>query len=139
MAFFDHKFTFGEGETQSPSAIVVLEFKRPGATPKPDESPMRQVTRTVSDIKSGQVKEKGRPILIGRTAPAYGYVICDFTEALQKECLDLGYKPTPDGLGFYSFNDNWNLYTEVISYNKLLLDAKKRHRAFFEKLGISTV
>jgi len=41
---------------------------------------------------------------------------------------------TPDGEGFFGFNPNFGAYIEVISYDKLLKDAKERNSILFDKL-----
>lgn len=43
---------------------------------------------------------------------------------------------TPDGAGYFKFHTQLNCYIEILSYDKMLDDAKKRNRAFFEKLQI---
>jgi hypothetical protein len=48
----------------------------------------------------------------------------------------MGARPTPDNLGYYGYNPNLNAYYEVLSYTKLLNDAKKRNRILFEKLNL---
>ena len=47
----------------------------------------------------------------------------------------MGARRTPDNLGYYGFNEALNAYYEVISYTKLLGDAKKRNRILFDKLN----
>jgi hypothetical protein len=34
------------------------------------------------------------------------------------------------------FNRNHNAHVEIVAFDKIVLDAKQRHKAFFEKLGI---
>ncbi len=41
---------------------------------------------------------------------------------------------TPDGMGYYGYQPERNAYYEVISYSKLLADAKKRNQILFDKL-----
>ena len=41
---------------------------------------------------------------------------------------------TADNLGYFGYNQGRYAYIEVISYNKMLADAKKRHDVFFDKL-----
>jgi hypothetical protein len=43
---------------------------------------------------------------------------------------------TPDNLGYYGYNPSLSAYVEIISYAKLLRDAKKRNRILFEKLHL---
>jgi hypothetical protein len=42
----------------------------------------------------------------------------------------------PDRLGWYQWRGNINLYIEVMSWDKVLKDAKMRNQIFFHKLGI---
>lgn len=41
---------------------------------------------------------------------------------------------TPDGMGYYGYQSERHAYFEVISYAKLLADAKKRNQILFDKL-----
>ena len=42
--------------------------------------------------------------------------------------------PMADNLGYSGYNPGRKAYTEVISYSKMLADAKKRNEILFEKL-----
>jgi hypothetical protein len=46
------------------------------------------------------------------------------------------FKPMPDKLGWFSWVGNISLYTEVISWDKVLKDANMRNKIFFQKLGL---
>jgi hypothetical protein len=48
----------------------------------------------------------------------------------------MGGRRTPDNLGYYDFNEALNAYYEILSYEKILGDAKKRNRILFEKLNL---
>ena len=39
-------------------------------------------------------------------------------------------------LGWFGYNNNYNAYIEVISFDRLVNAAKERNRAFFDKLGL---
>ena len=41
---------------------------------------------------------------------------------------------TPDGEGFFGYNPVKGAYIEIISYEKLVKDAKKRNQVLFDKL-----
>jgi hypothetical protein len=64
------------------------------------------------------------------------YIICDITKEISKFAKNFQFTPTPDQERFYCFNTNYNSYTEIISFDKMLKDAKKRQTAFFDKLNI---
>jgi hypothetical protein len=49
---------------------------------------------------------------------------------------DMDAFPTPDNQGYYGFSKNNGVYFEVMDYNKMLSDAKKRNRIFFDKLNL---
>ncbi|OQY42175.1 MAG: hypothetical protein B6240_14295 [Desulfobacteraceae bacterium 4572_87] len=66
----------------------------------------------------------------------YCYIIADPTDKLTQILEYSGFNKTPDGDGYYFFNPTHNAYVELISYRKLLEDAKKRNRILFDKLGI---
>jgi hypothetical protein len=50
---------------------------------------------------------------------------------------DFNYAKLKGELGYYTYNRNLNAHTEILAFNKIVGDAKQRHKAFFEKLGIS--
>jgi hypothetical protein len=48
------------------------------------------------------------------------------------------FKPVFDGFdGHTLFNPAFNAYIELVSFEKVLRDAKRKHRAFFDRLGIT--
>jgi hypothetical protein len=49
---------------------------------------------------------------------------------------DLDALITPDNQGYYGFHKTYGVYYELIDYAKMLQDAKKRNRIFFEKLNL---
>ncbi len=138
---FDRPVAF-RTENEASNPVTIFEFKRPGrdnfANPSSKEDPVEQVVRYVNALRAGQYRTpKGREINIGTTTPFYGYVVCDLTSKV-KQWLhdDKDFKPMPDGLGYFLWRGNINLYIEVLSWSKLLKDAEIRNRAFFHKLGI---
>ena len=62
------------------------------------------------------------------------YVICDMTSKMRTHCLNSGLLPAADNMGYSGFNQGRHAYIEVLSYNKLLADARKRNEILFEKL-----
>jgi len=43
---------------------------------------------------------------------------------------------TPDGLAYCGYHRTYQIYYEVLDYGKIVSDAKKRNRIFFERLNI---
>jgi len=92
----------------------------------------------VRQIREGKFKTpKGRDILVSENTNFYGYVVCD----LPKKVADWlhsekNFTMMPDGLGWFQWYGNINLYIEVLSWTKLLANAEMRNKIFFHKLGI---
>jgi|CXWL01.1.fsa_nt_gi hypothetical protein len=139
LAIYDRTLAFGEGRDPY-VAFSVIEFKRPMRLDFPDRTPLAQVFDVVREIREGKFKARGgRPIDgMSKDAPAYCFVICDVTPAVERGAEDAGGQLTPDGRGYFGWNANLKLYFEVISYEKLVADALRRNRYLFKKLGLPT-
>ncbi len=141
LLVFDAPVLF-RGDNQSSNPITVFEFKKPGrddfANPSSKEDPVQQIIRYVNNVKKGQFKTpQGRPVQVSDNTPFYGYVMCETNEKV-KEWLEMekDFTPMPDGLGWFRWFGNNNLYMEVLSWDKVLRDAEMRNSVFFKKLGI---
>ncbi|MEM7734423.1 MAG: ATP-binding protein [Deinococcota bacterium] len=124
-------------------SIVIIEFKRPmrddyrDGTPEDYKgNPIDQINRYVMDIQAGTRDHKGRPLEVDPQTPFYCYIIADLSDSLKTSLKSHSFQKTPDGLGFYHYNSQLHSYTEVISYTKLIKDAKNRNRVFFDKLNL---
>lgn len=135
---FDHALSYSS-EADQFNSISIIELKRPGrddysATGK-DKDPVEQVLRYVKEIRDGKAKQaNGRSFGNVNATPFYCYIIADITDSLADRAENAGYTKTPDGEGYYGFNHNRNAFIEIISYSKLLRDAKRSNQVFFEKL-----
>ena len=136
---FNKPFAFTNDEKPYGS-IVLIEFKRPMRDDYDEkENPISQINRYAGEIVSNDVKDKdNRTFDFRENTPIYAYIICDLTKNLRKFAKDAGYKPLPDNDGFFFFNDNYNLYVEIISFDKLIRDSKQRNKVLFEKLNLPT-
>jgi hypothetical protein len=106
---------------------------------KPDDNPFVQVRQYITDIREGKARTPdGRDIPVGKDVPFYCYIVCDITPTLEQHAFDFELEKTPDGLGFFGYKKQYKAYVEVISYTKMLTDAKKRNAAFFERLALPT-
>ena len=87
--------------------------------------------------RSNKKRDKdGRVIRVGQNTKFYLYAVCDITTTVE-QILDFhDFSQTPDKLGYYKYNDKMNAYIEILSYDKIINDAKKRNRILFDKLGI---
>jgi len=136
---FNKPFAFTNDEKPYGS-IVLIEFKRPMRDDYDEkENPISQINRYAGEIVNNDVKDKdNRTFDFRENTPIYAYIICDLTKNLRKFARDAGYKPLPDNDGFFFFNDNYNLYVEIISFDKLIRDSKQRNKVLFEKLNLPT-
>ena len=98
----------------------------------------RDFLSTIGTLKNGgNTNIKGRPINIKNNTPCYGYIIIyDITPKIKEWMKIKGFIPTPDGLGWFRFNNNLNFYIEVKSWDKVLYDVEIRHKSFFKKSQI---
>lgn len=136
LAIFDAALSY-TADPENINSITIVELKRPQrndlATEETD--PITQVYDYVTDIKEGKVKKSnGRGFGNVQQVAFYCYVIADVTPTLRKSAARAGLVPTQDGEGYFGYNPTVGTYIEVISYDKLLKDAKQRNRALFDKL-----
>jgi hypothetical protein len=128
---------FALSETEYPfKSIVIIEFKRPERNKYGEKNnPINQIYNYIRLINEGKAKDKhNKTIEVPPNIPYYCFVIATLTTELKKQADNYSYVPTPDGLGYFGYNNKYNAYIEIISYNKLIADAKKRNQAFFDKL-----
>lgn len=126
------------GEEAPYSSVVIFEFKRPMRDNySSEQNPIQQVLHYVEEIKQGNCLDKdGRQINIPQGTPFYCYVIGDLTKTLKEQAKYAGLRLTPDACGYYGYNDEIGAYVEIIDFDKLLRDAKKRNKVLFDKLGL---
>lgn len=136
LLIFDHPLVIGGEEVPLLSATIV-EFKRPGRRDYGKERVTTQVYNYLDLIRSGTYRDwRGRIIQVRKDTPVTIYIVADFTKELLRDVRDSSMRRMPDGDGFYVLNDD--AYVELISYEKILQNARRRNRPFFHALGIST-
>ena len=75
-------------------------------------------------IKEGKAKRpNGRPFVNVSNTAFYCYVIADLTDSMREDAVNAGLILTPDGDGYFGYNQTRGAYIEVISYDKLVRDA----------------
>lgn len=137
LIIFNKPFAFSD-QPGALGSVVIVEFKRPARDDYTDEeNPISQVYEYVRKVRAGVAKDRlGRPISAGKNLPFYCYIICDITPHLRDVVQMYDLKETPDEMGFFGYNVSFRAYVEVISFDKLLVDARKRNRVLFEKLRL---
>lgn len=118
--------------------IIIFELKRPMRDDYTDsDNPIKQLYDYVRKIRKGEANDKyHRQIKVNDSTKYYLYAVCDITKKIEQLIEQYNFNTTPDMIGYYGFNDKLNTYFEILSYDKILLDAKKRNRVLFDKLGI---
>ena len=138
IIIFNKPFAFSNDDKPYES-IVLIEFKRPMRDDYTEqENPIYQINKYAREIIEGEVKDKyDREFGYRKNTPIYAYIVCDLTKKLKAFASDAGYKILPSGDGYFSFNGNYNMYIEIISFDKILKDSKERNRVLFEKLNLT--
>ncbi|MDH4983827.1 ATP-binding protein [Hyphomicrobium sp. D-2] len=129
-------------EAEGTDTVVIVEFKRPMREDySKGKDPVQQVLHYVKTLKSakGLKDVRGKAIRgINDGTAFHCYIVCDITDELEERIIGRLQK-TPDGEGYFGYQQNPNAYIELLPYGKLLRDARKRNVVFFDKLGITNV
>ena len=135
---FNRPFAFSN-DNKPYESIVLIEFKRPMRDEySDDENPILQINRYAREIIEGEAKDKHeREFDFRKNTPIYAYIICDLTKKIKAYAKDSGFRPLPSGDGFFAFNDNYNMYIEIMSFDKILNDSRERNRVLFDKLNLT--
>lgn len=120
-------------------SVSIIEFKKPQRK-NFDQQPVTQVYNYLRKVQQGsKIKQiNGRDLRVGIGTKYYCYILCDINDEIKRYTEDNGnFNELYDGLGYYTFNKQLNSWTQIIDFNKIVFDAKRRHKIFFEKLGIT--
>ncbi|TPK88441.1 sensor histidine kinase [Mesorhizobium sp. B2-4-12] len=136
-------FGFAFSADQEPSdlrEVVIVEFKRPGPLLSRDEHPYTQVTRYIREIREGKWADNGKKIKANNSTRFYAYIICDISDkATQTIIEEYQFRPMFGGVeGYFIFNVPLNAYIEFVPFEKIGRDARRRHKAFFDRLTLPT-
>ena len=131
IAIFETALAYTDSEEPF-SSITIIEFKKPDNDKK---NPINQVLCYVDLIRKGEKKKaNGQSFIVSDGTIFRCYIICDLTDNMRTYCKNSNLLETSDKLGYYGHNEPRHASIEVISYNKLLLDAQKRNQILFDKL-----
>ncbi|WP_461752621.1 hypothetical protein, partial [Methanocorpusculum sp.] len=119
------------------SSVTIVEFKRPDRI---DKDILNQIFEYLDDLQARKIKTAtGRTINTTTETIYYCYAICDFNKLGSEIHLMAkrgDYKKLMGDLGYYTYNSQYNAHMEILSYDKLLPDAKTRNWVWFDKLGL---
>lgn len=141
IVIFDNQFVF-VGDEPPFSSVTIIEFKRPMRKDYSEtDNPIAQVYGYVDKIRSGKANDKsGRPITIGENLPFYAYIICDITPKIRTWAKQAGiFTVAPNNDGYFGYNPDYKTYMEIISFQKLVSDAKKRNAVLFDQLNLKYI
>ena len=135
---FDAAYAFGEGSKTRFTAVTIVEFKRPGRDNyTEDENPIRQVIRYIRKIRGSKARQvDGHVFKISDESPIHVYIVCHIVDSLIEFMGEFHYVKTQDGQGVLMYAPKLNAFIQIVSFEKLIEDARHRHQAFFEKLGL---
>lgn len=143
LNIYDNPLLVNEGAALPLAAITVVELKRPmrdDAKSGENDNPIEQALSYLERIRQGDATNpQGRPIPAPNDIPGFCYIICDITPSIKRCCKNMGcLQEAQDKMGYFGYHPNYKAYIEVISFNKIVQQAKERNRMFFQKLGIPT-
>jgi hypothetical protein len=142
LLIFNDALAFTEDKFAPFSSFTIIEFKKPQRDDfqdyDPKKNPLDQTENYIQELLAGNVTNRlGRQIKLDSKTPFYVYIVCDITDTLEAILKKREFNQTPDGQGWYLFKSKYySAYIEVIPFEKVLSDAKKRNRILFDKLGI---
>jgi len=124
-------------EDRIAKSVSIIELKKPQRETFYDNRPTEKVLDYVRSIQEKKVKlPNGRPLEVNDTTRFFCYVICDITDNIRRFADDGNYVSLKGERGYYLYNQKLNTHIEIIAFDKIIIDVKQRHKAFFEKLGV---
>ena len=120
-------------------SVIIFELKKPMRDDYTDSSnPITQLYDYARQIRTGNTYgANGRQIRVSDSTRLYLYAVCDLTPSLKPILEYFDFEETPDGMGYFRVNGSLNAYVEILSFDKIVLDAKARNAVFFRKLGLN--
>lgn len=138
---FDKACAFSPSKERTFPTITIIEFKRPMRDDySQDNNPFTQVVEYIDAIKAGKARTMdGRNVPFQQGIHFFCYIICDMAQSLEKQAKFFGLDKTADGQGYFGYQKHYDAYFEVISYSKMVTDAKMRNAVLFDKLNLPTI
>ncbi len=140
VLIFDKPFIYAPNK-EFITSMVLIEFKKPKRNDyNIAKNPITQIIDYLTEIdKSEHITDNdGLTITINKNTQRQVYIIADLTSTFEN-IISRYYgwlMKSSDGTGYFGYETSSRAYIEIITYEKLLKDAKNRNKVFFEKLGI---
>ncbi|APH72301.1 hypothetical protein BSQ44_13710 [Aquibium oceanicum] len=122
------------------NSIVLVEFKRPGRNDyffgDSKKDPIQQIYETIAKIRTdgSLISASGSRIQVPEGTRIFSYLVADIEPTLRTVIDDHDFNVSWDHQGFFRYHERRDAFVEVLGYEKLVSDAKKRNSAFFEVL-----
>jgi hypothetical protein len=139
LMIFNNPISYIEGDEAPFNSVVLVEFKRPMRKGYDDyeEDPIVQLFDYVREIKKGKkLTQSGRTYDLNDSTKFYCYLVCDINDKIIRFAENAQLEKTYDGLGYYGYNKSLRCVIDVMPFNQVLANAKKRNKVLFNKLGI---
>ena len=142
LLIYNEAFAFSDSKVSPHNSFPIVEFKKPMRDDYKDyneeKNPVEQAEKYIDNLLGGKVTGRnGRPVEVNEHTPFYIYIVCDVTPSLEQILKNREFERTPDGKGFFKVKSKYySAYFEVLPFEKVLEDARKRNRILFEKLNI---
>lgn len=136
LAIYDVPYTYGEKtDYDEVASAVIFEFKRPDRPLTYDEF-SKQMGTQIEAVNGGKVIDKnGKHVTTSESTPVFFYYVCDVNayNSLKSRAKIEGFRETPYKSLMRLVE---NIYVEIMTYQTLLVNSRRRNKAFFKKLGI---
>lgn len=142
LLIYNEAFAFSDSKKAPHNSFTIVELKKPQRDDYKDyddsKNPIEQTEKYIELLLDGKVKGRnGRIVEVDKRTPFYVYIVCDIRPSLQKILERREFDLTPDGIGWFKVKSKfYTAYFEVMPFEKVLDDARKRNRILFEKLKI---
>lgn len=137
IAIYDVPFTYGEkSEYDEVNSVVIFELKRPNRVVTYEEF-SKQMREQIKGVKGGRLTDYNKKhIVTNKSTPVYFYYVCDVNAyaILKESAIMEGFKETPYR-SLLRMTDE-NVVQEILTYQVLLINARRRNAIFFKRLGI---
>lgn len=127
-----------ENDSSIYDSVILFELKRPMRDDYTEsDNPITQLLEYADKISSNKAKDaRGRYIKVNEHTRMYLYAVCDITPTLSRILKSRSFTHMADGVGMFTYNQNYNAYIEVLPFEKILQNSRMRNKVFFRTLGI---
>lgn len=137
LAFFDDSLVLGDNDG---TTVTIVEFKKPSrddyAFGPAKSDPVIQVLDTLElAVRAGGVtRTDGTHMTFDGVVRRFGYIIADLTPSLRAVLKKHDFSNDQNPRIFFRYRDTEKILIQVMGYDTLVENAKKRNQAFFTVL-----